>query len=271
MGQLVARKRARGRRAAKRKPRNQGRARQRRKQPRLQVGALRTSDAETDLLATGKSWAQVEAAYWERRRADGEHRTRAVGGLGRTENSYVKWLLAFIEKPLEGLEDPEWSTLLTQLRFVAQHTAGTDNILPWPPVVPDEEGRQAIRDAQRDLRTLLRSVAERREFGCDVPAGRWTFRPPSARPRGARQSAPIQRSYSATPSALILAVVDMLDHVGADRVRPCSFSKPDQPPCSRVFLANHRNQTFCSPALHRREAVQIAYRKWWREKGRKQW
>jgi hypothetical protein len=116
--------------------------------------------------------------------------------------------------------------------------------------------------AQTALRECLGNLADGREYECDVPAGHRVFSPPLRRGNGRGRAVIGTRFFVRGPAALVHAAVDMLEHVGADRLKRCPFpGSAQEAACGLLFLAAHRNQEFCS----RRHATRAAYLKWWRE------
>lgn len=230
----------------------------------VMFAALRTDgDGRTEALAQGATLEAGEAKYRDRRRAEEARLTRATAELGGTEESRLRWLLAFVRRPLRRLPDEDWAVLHTQLRYLAPHHPGERHeLLPWPPDIPGKSERRLIVRAQQALGECLNNLAEGREYECAVPAGRRVFSPPQRRGNGRSRAVIGTRFFVRGPAALIHAAVDMLEHVGADRLKRCPFpGSAQEPACGRLFLAEHRNQAFCS----RRHATRAAYLKWWRE------
>jgi hypothetical protein len=212
----------------------------------------------------GDTVEQVEAKYWARRRANEALLERAATELGTTEESKLRWLLAFTERSLKKLTDDDWTMLNTQLRYLVPHHPGERReVMPWPPIVPTLSGRRGIARAQKALRECLTNLAEQREYSCHVPAGQRIFLPPQHRGNGRGRTVISTLFFVQGPAAVIHAAIDMLEYVGADRLKRCPFpGSPTEPACGRLFLAKHRREAFCT----RRHAKRDAYLRWWRDK-----
>jgi hypothetical protein len=128
-------------------------------------------------------------------------------------------------------------------------------------------GRRRIVRAQAALRDCLTSLAERREYECRMPRGVRLFVPPPPRRKaGPRRPAFIQSIFFGRDESarLIQAAVEMLNALGADRLKRCPFAgSTHEPPCGKLFLAKRGSKTVCE----RRHAARTSYLKWWRKKG----
>jgi hypothetical protein len=129
--------------------------------------------------------------------------------------------------------------------------------LPMMPPHPD-----AIAETHLHLRKCIEALANGRHYTVLTPATVWQLLPPEAS-RG-RQSSPITRHSSAgwsakhMPSMTVLALVEDLNVIGADRLRACPLVKKDGQRCGVIFLARHRRQRYCIPE-HAQAAAWQAY------------
>lgn len=173
----------------------------------------------------------------------------ALKRLGRTADARVRWLLAFARVDVARLSK-------------AKRCAAWDGVFAvqsrQPVRVPPHP--ETLAATQQALRACIEALAHGRPYELWVPGLTWTVRPPPRRPTGARFSDPITRTSaestamrSAMPSTAVLALVDDLNAIGADRLRACPL-EVDQKRCGLVFLAT-RGQRFCS----RRHALAAAW------------
>jgi len=239
-----------------------GRKGQRKTEPQ-RIAVVRAASDHTEVINEGATLEEAEARYWERRRGHESQLARAMMELGSTEDSRLRFLLALLDRPLKRMTDDEWAVLHTQLRFLApHHPSERQEILPWPPTVPTTAERRTISRALRALSECLTNLAAGKEYACDVPAGQRVFSPPQRRGNGRGHAVIGTRFFVRGPAAVIHAVIDMLEHVGADRLKRCPFpGSPQERPCGRLFLAKHRREVFCT----RRHAKRAAYLNWWRD------
>jgi hypothetical protein len=116
-------------------------------------------------------------------------------------------------------------------------------------VSPPRQAR--VAETVQELRTCIEKLANGCTYLLWMPAMGWVLSPPPRRPAGARHSARIFRESheqrilpEAMPVMVVLALVDNLNTVGADRLRACPLDTNGER-CGRVFLAARR-QSFCS-------------------------
>lgn len=167
----------------------------------------------------------------------------AIAGIGRSPESRVKWALRFIRRDVARLSAEERDRIWRA-------------VLAW-------EGRPPLRGfsrptsdrlpaMQRALREAIEAFANGLPDQVVVPETTMTLFPPPRRAPGRRHSERIQREiggqrmYAApvTPALVVLAMVDDLNAIGADRLRACQL-ETDGRQCGAIFLAKRR-QTFCS-------------------------
>jgi ribosomal protein S27AE len=170
----------------------------------------------------------------------------ALTRIGCTPEARVRWLLAFAARDLARLSASArrgvWDAL-----FALQSQQPVR-----PPPHPE-----TVAETQETLRASIDALANGRPYNLWVPGMSWTLRPPAPRPAGTRRSAPIMREsveskimHAAMPAMVVLAFVDDLNIIGADRLRAC-------PLCGVVFLATRR-QRYCG-RRHAQAAAWQAY------------
>jgi hypothetical protein len=179
---------------------------------------------------------------------------RAVrGGIGRTPEARVRWLMAFAAADVSRLSP----------RVARRYWDGLFNLQSRQPVrVPPH--LPTLAETHRTLAAAIRALANGRPYDLWMPGMTWTLRPPVRRPAGSRYSAPVRRESvearlmrEAMPAMAVSAFVDALNLVGADRLRTCPLVV-DGKDCGLTFLATRR-QEFCS----RRHAQAAAWAKYW--------
>jgi hypothetical protein len=180
---------------------------------------------------------------------------QAVARIGRTPEARVRWFLRFAARDLAGLSPPA-------------RRAAWDGVFAVQSRQPVRVGLSALGEAaleatQKALRDAIADFANGRCHDLWVPDMTWTFRPPVRRPTGARVSAPITRESPEAqtgryvmPSAVVIAFVDDLNRIGADRLRACPLVIEEKR-CGQIFLAT-RGQRFCTP----RHAQAAAWQKY---------
>jgi hypothetical protein len=162
--------------------------------------------------------------------------------IPRTAEARVRWLLKFAMRPL-----PPLSKSSAGARSAA--AAGLAALAGYPPspLMPSA----LLDETHARLRHTVELLANGRPCGVWLPEAVWMLIPPPRRPKGARASAPLERTWDAAaqgwqhlPTALILGMADDLNVLGADRLRSCPLERGGQR-CGVIFLA-HRRQTYCS-------------------------
>jgi hypothetical protein len=230
----------------------------------------RAGQSQGEALEPAATAEEAEARYWARRRANEARLARAMAELGATEEARLRWLIALTARPLRRLSDDDWAVLDAQLRYLAPHHPDErQEILPWPPVIPGKSARRMIAQTVKALAECLGNFADKKGYICSVPAGQREFAAPQRRGNGRTRAVIGSRFFVRGPAALIHAAVDLLEHVGADRLKRCPFEgssnsrdpSRSEPPCKKLFLADHRNKEFCT----KRHASRTAYLKWWRD------
>jgi hypothetical protein len=172
--------------------------------------------------------------------------------VGRTPEARVRWLLRLAAQNLARLSP------------TAQRTAwdGLFAIQSRQPVRVPLHTRTLVKTHQA-LRACIEALANGRAYQLLVPEMTWTLRPPSRRPVGARHSGPVVREsaeaevmQAAMPAMVVLAFVDDLNSVDADRLRSCPL-ETDGVRCGATFLGT-RGQRFCT-RRHAQAAAWQAY------------
>jgi hypothetical protein len=160
---------------------------------------------------------------------------------GRAPEARVRWLLRFASQDV------------TRLSPAAQRAA-------WDRLF-ELQSRESVRvplklaaliETHRELRGCIEALANGRPYDVWVPGMSWSLRPPTRRPAGARHSAPVVRESaearvmsSAMPAMAVLALVDDLNAIDADRLRACPLETHGRR-CAVVFLGT-RGQKYCTP------------------------
>jgi hypothetical protein len=176
-----------------------------------------------------------------------------LGSPGRTPEARVKWALRFVGLDVARLSEQDrrraWATL-----FAWQGG------LPGQGPPPEDDG---VPQAQQDLRECIEHLATGLPYMVWTPETGWALFPPPRRRPGGRRSGLITRMADrqqagrrVIPTAVVFALVDDLNALGADRLRACGLVKDGQP-CGVIFLASRR-QLFCS-AQHAQAAAWQRY------------
>jgi hypothetical protein len=177
-----------------------------------------------------------------------------VGRLPKGTEARVCWLLAFSRIPLAQVSRPGWRTMWDGLWL----TQSGQPVRVGPPA----DSRRVIAETQEALRDCVEALARGRTATFMAPSLQWVFRPPRRRSPGARTSEKIARwselnlNWRALPVAVVFRFIDLLDEVGADRLRACPLPITGRE-CGELFLARRR-QVYCSSA-HARRAAWEAY------------
>ena len=151
----------------------------------------------------------------------------------------MRWYLAFAMRDFSGLAVSE--------RIAAGHVLAALQGQPARMTPPHPD---AIAEAHRHLHDCIEALATGRACAVVTPATVWQILPPES-PPGARYSAPITRQSAARqqakhmPSMVVLAFLDDLNVVGADRLRACPLVEKNGQRCGRIFLAKHRRERYC--------------------------
>jgi len=151
----------------------------------------------------------------------------------------VRWCLQFAARDLAALNAGE--------RVAAGHVLAA---LQGQPARMTPPHADAIAEAHRHLHDCIEALANGRPWAVWTPETVWQLLPPES-PPGARYSAPITRQSAAgqqakhMPSMAVLAFVDDLNLIGADRLRACPLVEKTGQRCDRIFLAKHRRERYC--------------------------
>jgi hypothetical protein len=162
--------------------------------------------------------------------------------VGRTPEARVRRLLAYAAWDLAGRSPAARRRVWNAFFALQSHQAVR---------VPVDAA--TLAETQEALRAAIDALANGRPCQLWVPGMTWTLTPPAARRRRpTRQSAPITRESiesrvirPAMPAMIVLAFVDDLNRIGADRLRACPLEGDGQR-CGVVFLATRR-QRYCTP------------------------
>ena len=172
--------------------------------------------------------------------------------IGRTPEARVRWLLRFVSRKLARLS-PTAQRAAWDALFCLQSRQ--------PVRVP--MNAETLAEAHQELRACIETLANGRPYHLWVEAMAWTLRPPPRRPTGVRHSAPVVResaealiARSAMPAMVVLAFIDDLNAIDADRLRACPL-ETDGTRCGVVFLGT-RGQRYCTPG-HAQAAAWQAY------------
>ena len=178
----------------------------------------------------------------------------ALRGLGRTPEARVEWALKF------RLLD------LSKLSERARHRAWA-MLVGWERGRP-ERGRRPTQDgvveAQRALREVIEALANGLPEVVWMPEIRWAIWPARRRRPGARRGGRVtmttdytsQNGLPVTPEAIVVAFVNDLNAIEADRLRACPL-KTNGTTCGAIFLAARR-QIYCT-ARHAQAAAWLRY------------
>jgi len=176
----------------------------------------------------------------------------AVKRIGRTPEARVRWFLRFAARDLARLA-PAGQRALWDGLFTLQSRQPV-RVAVHPPT---------LAETHQALRACVAALANGRPYELWVPGMSWTLRPPPRRPTGARHSGPVTRESveasimrDAMPAMVVLALVDDLNAIDADRLRSCPL-ETDGARCAVVFLGT-RGQRYCTPR-HAQSAAWQAY------------
>ena len=186
----------------------------------------------------------------------------ANAALGATAKSRLLWLLDFAQRDLESLDERQWAFTWRVLHRLYFGGAIGERDPGWGTPLTVKQ-RQIIEDIHYRLGGLLQDLAHGRSHACNVKVMYSAFAPPPRRSPGSRDAGRIRRDRVTSTvyfgarglnlgdaiSAAVLRTVDLLDEVGADRLRACW--------CGRLFLARGR-RVHCSDR-HARQAAWRAY------------
>jgi hypothetical protein len=168
-------------------------------------------------------------------------------GIGRTPQDRVKWAIRFCGRDITRLSAPEQERLWRAL-YAWQRRS--DNPARSP-------GRHGVSGELQRTRKGMCSLIE--NFTAEeplpdmvyVPEMSWSLWPPRRRAPGERRSGSISREPATVHSdegligaLVVLAFVDDLNVIGADRLRACPLETNGKR-CGVVFLATRR-QVYCS-------------------------
>jgi len=179
----------------------------------------------------------------------------APRGPGRTPEARVEWALKF------RLLD------LTKLSERARHRA-------WAMLVAWERGRPAegprpardkVPEAQQALRQVIEALANGLPDVVYMPETTWSIWPARRRRPGARRGGRVTVTTDhtrpgglpVTPEAVVLAFVNDLNAVEADRLKACPLKTGEETTCGAIFLAARR-QIYCT-ARHAQAAAWLRY------------
>ena len=179
----------------------------------------------------------------------------APRGPGRTPEARVEWALKF------RLLD------LTKLSERARHRA-------WAMLVAWERGRPAegprpaqdkVLEAQQALREVIEALANGLPDVVYMPEITWSIWPARRRRPGARRGGRVTVTTDhtrpgglpVTPEAVVLAFVNDLNAVEADRLKACPLKTGEETTCGAIFLAARR-QIYCT-ARHAQAAAWLRY------------
>jgi hypothetical protein len=179
-------------------------------------------------------------------------RAHAIVRQLRTPEARVRWCLTFASRDLAELPVGQ--------RSDAGRVLVTMQGQPWPVMPPHPD---AIAETHRHLHDCIEALANRCHYTVATPAVVWQLLPPPDPSPHPRRSGLISRRSSANlepkhlPSMAVLAFVDDLNSIGADRLRACRLVD-DGKHCGEIFLAQHRRALYCMTA-HARRAAWLNY------------
>lgn len=169
----------------------------------------------------------------------------------------VRWLLRFVQLDLAAASDADWETVHEGLfRLIRPRSVGYGH-------PPSDRARRQMSATHEELRRCFTELAVGRKYYYTAPSIMWSFAPPASRPAGARTSDPITRANELEvgtnyDASLVFLVIDLLNSIGADRLKACSYRRSaEESTCGRIFIAQRR-QKFCS-AEHAQKAAWRAY------------
>jgi hypothetical protein len=189
---------------------------------------------------------------------------RLVAKLRRSPEARLRWLLQFSQADAVKSDTDFRKTFEVLMYFQGGAFWGNH------PISGDKCAR--VLEVQRHLRQLFIEMANGRPFHFDAPSSFWAFTPPPPRSSGARVSARIDRLHSQKvmrgelPAAVVFKTIDLLDEVGADRLKACPLVVAGET-CGTIFLARGR-KTYCKPQ-HAQKAANVKYWKTGGEEKRK--
>jgi hypothetical protein len=110
-----------------------------------------------------------------------------------------------------------------------------------------------VLETQQALRQCIEALAHGEGDVVYMPEATWAIFPAQRRRPGARRGGRVTittdsakpSGHPVIPAAVVLAFVNDLNAIEADRLRACPL-KTDETPCGVIFLAARR-QVFCSP------------------------
>src|SRR5215831_5182295 len=168
---------------------------------------------------------------------------------GRSPEARVRWALHFVSLDLGRLSDKE------RLRVAGVLWAWQTGKC-FQPIVPPN----ALEKTHAELRECMKKLSNREACPIYFPERTWGVFP--APRRVGRRSGFITRQLAdvippqLVSGAIVFALIDDLNAIGADRLRACPL-ETDGTPCGVMFLAT-RNQRYCTPA-HAQESAWRAY------------
>lgn len=178
----------------------------------------------------------------------------ALKRIGRTPEERVRWVLAFVRRDPARL-----SPRARQVAADSLYTRLRRPAAPWP----EPEALKTLHETHRALERCVEDLANGNPTRVRVPEMVWQLNPPARRPTGSRHSAPVRRfsveltlEPGFTPPQVVLAFVDDLNAIGADRLRACPLERGGTR-CGVVFLGT-RGQRYCTPR-HTQAAAWQAY------------
>jgi len=198
---------------------------------------------------------------------------RARRTLGTDEAKFT-WMLRLAEVDMDQIPDAALGELNHEAWFIIDRGEGRGfadvQHKPWP------LERQLWLRIQQDVGAFLRNLAEdnihvykiQTDSGTPMLDERfvkpWVVMPSTAWKAGEHWEWVFMRGkgrlhrrfYGTLPTQLLFAAADLLDRLGADRLKVCPL-KVDEKTCRRLFLAR-RAQKFCS----RQHAARAAWLRW---------
>jgi hypothetical protein len=183
--------------------------------------------------------------------------SRLINILRGSPERRLRWLLEFSEADSEAFSENQLADFYSGLFFLQTGVGRSAATL-------NPAKRQAVLQTHHQLRGLFMELANGNNFAFDAPGISWWFKPPKPRQAGMRSSGRIERlsdeglGDSHLPAGIMFKAADLLDAIGADRLRACPLAlRETGGRCGQVFLANGR-QRFCS-AQHAQQSAFRAY------------
>jgi hypothetical protein len=174
------------------------------------------------------------------------------------------WFLQFREMDLSRVRMPAVAELYRQWYFIHRGTA-----TEIPRGVIHRRERDSMQEAQRDVGAFLEHMATTGMYlhvVRDRPLTQWNFyRPGSAIADAFGPLEPgrlVRQFYGSLGEEMILYCADLLQALGANRLKACPLAVGGKDPCGRLFLAR-RSQKFCC----RKHAVHAAVKKFYDKRG----